>query len=338
MRRIDPAFVVSRGPAARADEVRSAADLTAASRVTYVRRRRRPAGGIPLTARRRALRQRSTPALAFRRAAARRTCPHPLRAEGTSRRARPSARGAARDRARYHGGRVRGSCVPAASAPRTASSTRGPVLAAEQQHVDDLPRRLRAPDALLDRRPERVEAVRPGAPLARLGERQRTRQPARLEREQLEVVLPDREPLARVIAPNLLELLQPRRSFRGLSPRRSTEHPANGSHRTEVGPAQASTVGHFRRLHPAARRRGASAPREVLAWPLRSRTRRTSLTSARVAAGGSPVRRRRRTPPGDAPPAPSTASVRAGKAPAVVWGAGGGRRRRRWRGRSACGC
>ena len=120
-------------------------------------------------------------------------------------------------------------------------------------------------DALLDRRPERVEAVRPGAPLARLGERQRTRQPARLEREQLEVVLPDREPLARVIAPNLLELLQPRRSFRGLSPRRSTEHPANGSHRTEVGPAQASTVGHFRRLHPAARRRGAAPPARC--WP-----------------------------------------------------------------------
>src|SRR4051794_38606038 len=59
----------------------------------------------PPTAHPPVLRRRSTPALACRRASARRTCPHPLRAEGASRSARPSARGAARDRGSYPGAR-----------------------------------------------------------------------------------------------------------------------------------------------------------------------------------------------------------------------------------------
>jgi hypothetical protein len=75
----------------------------------------------------------------------------------------------------------------------------GPVVAAEQQDVDHLARRLRASVTGGQRGPQLVERGRPGAALALLGERQRVLEPARPALEQLEVVIePRRGPEAPV--------------------------------------------------------------------------------------------------------------------------------------------
>ena len=65
----------------------------------------------------------------------------------------------------------------------------GGVLAAEQQHVDHLPGGLLAARALLDRRPQLIEARGPVAAVALLAQRERPRERARLAREQIEVVI-----------------------------------------------------------------------------------------------------------------------------------------------------
>ena len=66
--------------------------------------------------------------------------------------------------------------------------------------------------------------------------------------------LPDRQPLPRLIAPDRLELLHSRHSFRPFASR-STKREPNGSDRTEVGPVQASTVGPDEASTPTTRRR-----------------------------------------------------------------------------------
>jgi hypothetical protein len=71
----------------------------------------------------------------------------------------------------------------------------GAVVAAEQDHVDELRRSVRAPVAACERRPQLVEAVGPCAAAALLGQRDGILQPAGLAREQLEVVI---EPGARL--------------------------------------------------------------------------------------------------------------------------------------------
>jgi len=66
------------------------------------------------------------------------------------------------------------------------------MVAAEQQHVDDLPGGLRGTQALLELLPELIEALRPAALLALLAERERVLQRPRLVSEQLEVVIQSR--------------------------------------------------------------------------------------------------------------------------------------------------
>ena len=63
------------------------------------------------------------------------------------------------------------------------------MLAAQQQHVDHLPRGVRASVTVGQRRPQLVEAVGPRAAVAFLGQRDRVLQPAGLVVEQLEVVI-----------------------------------------------------------------------------------------------------------------------------------------------------
>jgi len=87
------------------------------------------------------------------------------------------------------------------------------VVAAEQQHVDDLPGRLRGTDPLLQKRPQLIKAVRPAALLALLAQRQRVLKRAWLVLEQLEVVIQPRR--AQLAAPQ---------------PRMGSDLPAVGEH------------------------------------------------------------------------------------------------------------
>ena len=63
------------------------------------------------------------------------------------------------------------------------------MLAREHQDIDHLARGLRVAVATGQGRPEFIEAARPRAAVAFLGERQRALQPARLALQQLEVVI-----------------------------------------------------------------------------------------------------------------------------------------------------
>src|SRR6185437_16169269 len=85
-----------------------------------------------------------------------------------------------------------GTSVDRARGQRAADSELDPgraVIAAEQQHVDHLPRGVRASVALDQPGPQPVEALRPTAAIALLAERNRVLQAARLPLEQLEVVI-----------------------------------------------------------------------------------------------------------------------------------------------------
>src|SRR5690606_2707630 len=85
-----------------------------------------------------------------------------------------------------------GATVDRAGGERAADSqldARGPVLADQHQDVDHLPRSLRGAVAAGELRPERVEAVRPGAAVASLRQRQRTGQAPGLALKQLEIVI-----------------------------------------------------------------------------------------------------------------------------------------------------
>jgi hypothetical protein len=102
----------------------------------------------------------------------------------------------------------------------------GPELAAEYEHLHHLAGRLRGADSRLDRVPELVEAVGPGAAFALLAQRERARERAGLDLEQLEVVVQLRagaeaapQPLmTRDLAPAMAEHDLP-----GADPRRDTQ-------------------------------------------------------------------------------------------------------------------
>ena len=63
------------------------------------------------------------------------------------------------------------------------------MVAAEQQHVDHLPGGVRAPVAAGQPSPQLVEALRPAATVALLGQRDGVLKPAGLAMQQLEVVI-----------------------------------------------------------------------------------------------------------------------------------------------------
>ena len=65
----------------------------------------------------------------------------------------------------------------------------GAVVAAEQQHVDHLPGGVRASVTVGQPGPQLIEALRPRAAVALLGQRDRVLQSAGLSRQQLEVVV-----------------------------------------------------------------------------------------------------------------------------------------------------
>jgi len=119
----------------------------------------------------------------------------------------------------------------------------------------------------IDHRPQRAE----------LGRRPRRRRPLRRRHRRLQRLphrppvhamaprqRPDRQPLPRVIAPDLLELLHSRHSFWAFRLALNKSATRQGSARTEVGPVQASTAGPVQTSTP------------ILPWTKCERHRRAS--------------------------------------------------------------